>query len=286
VDSSYQELCVALGERFVTRSFESQNHSDYAKYETKPTCTEVGVRSHYCEDCGLIWYEEVEAKGHKIKKGAEIVVIEEPKATKRGISGGECERCGELATFETGCIFYDTQPDWFYSDALDYCYEKGIINGLTANTFGPGETLNRAQLVTMLYRHAGSPEVEGENLFTDVPDGQFYTNAVIWASANGIVNGYEDGSFRPGNPINRQELVTMLHRYAVSLGKDNGQRSDLAAFTDLDQLMGFAADAMGWAVANGIINGISETELGPRQSANRAQTVTILYRTITGILAE
>ena len=78
----------------------------------------------------------------------------------------------------------------------------------------------------------------------------------------------------------------MLHRYAVSLGKDNGQRSDLAAFTDLDQLMGFAADAMGWAVANGIINGISETELGPRQSANRAQTATILYRTITGILAE
>ena len=286
VDSSYQELCVALGERFVTRSFESQNHSDYAKYETKPTCTEVGVRSHYCEDCGLIWYEEVEAKGHKIKKGAEIVVIEEPKATKRGISGGECERCGELATFETGCIFTDTQPDRFYSDALDYCYEKGIISGMTATTFGPTGTLNRAQLVSMLYRHAGSPAAEGENTFTDVPAESFYTAAVIWASENGIVYGYEDGSFRPGNSITRQELVAMLHRYVARLDKDNGERSDLAAFEDLDQLMGYAEDAMQWAVANGVISGISETQLGPRQSANRAQTVTILHRIITGILGE
>lgn len=286
VDSNYQELCVALGERFVTRSFESKNHSDYTRYETEPTCTEPGVKSHSCSDCGLVWYEDVKALGHQIKNGAEIVVIEEPKATKHGISGGECERCGELATFETINIFYDTQPDWFYSDALDYCYEEGIINGLTAHTFGPGEPLNRAQLVTMLYRHAGSPEVEGESTFTDVPDGQFYTNAVIWASTNGIVNGYEDGDFHPGDAITREQIVTMLHRYVVSLGKDNGLRNDLSAFGDLDMLRGYAREPMEWAVANGVINGISSTVLGPQQNANRAQTVTILYRIITGILAE
>ena len=78
----------------------------------------------------------------------------------------------------------------------------------------------------------------------------------------------------------------MLYRYVVRLGKDNGQRSELAGFTDLDQLMGYAREPMQWAVANGVINGLSETVLGPQQSANRAQTVTILYRIITGILAE
>lgn len=286
VNSSWQHLTVALGDRFVERSVESKNHDDYSTYVTEPTCTEPGVQKHSCGDCGLIWYEDVEPKGHRIKNGAEIIVIEEPKATKNGISGGECERCGELATFETINIFYDTEPDWFYSDPLDYCYANGIINGLDEHTFGPTATLNRAQLVTMLYRHAGSPAVEGESTFTDVPAESFYNAAVIWASENGIVYGYEDGSFRPGNFITRQELVTMLHRYMVRLNKDSGERSDLAAFEDLDQLMGYAEDAMQWAVANGVISGISATQLGPQQSANRAQTVTILHRIITGILGE
>ena len=261
-----------------------QREHDWRTEVRNPTCTEDGYSRKVCDDCGMISDEVIKsALGHDV---AEVVVLSEPTATKDGLSAGYCSRCEQNVELPISRIFTDTQPDWFYSDALDYCYEKGIINGLSATTFGPGATLNRAQLVTMLYRHAGSPEVEGENLLTDVPEGQFYTNAVIWASINGIVNGYEDGSFRPGKEITRQEIVTMLHRYVVSLGKDNGERSDLAAFTDLDQLMGYAADAMQWAVANGIINGISETQLGPQQSANRAQTVTIFYRIITGTLGE
>lgn len=282
--SSWQSLIVAVGDRYVARDFESRNHDDYTWYEKEPTCTESGVRGHSCGWCGLKWYEEVDPKGHRIKEGAEIIVIEEPKATKNGISGGECERCGELATFETIQIFYDTEPDWFYSDPLDYCYANGIINGLDEHTFGPTATLNRAQLVTMLYRHAGSPEVEEGSTFADVPEGQFYTAPVAWASANGIVNGYEDGTFRPGDAITREQIVTMLYRYVVLLEKDNGERSDLAAFTDLDMLREYALEPMQWAVANGVINGLSETTLGAQECANRAQTVTILYRIITGIL--
>ena len=281
--SRMSQLVIAFGQTFDVKGFYIGDHS-YRPEWVRPTCTEDGTKSQVCEHCGHVQSVEIlPATGHNMKLKT---VLTARTATKDGLAMGECRTCGHEEEMILPRIFTDTQPDWFYSDALDYCYEKGIINGLTANTFGPGETLNRAQLVTMLYRHAGSPEVEGENLFTDVPDGQFYTNAVIWASVSGIVNGYEDSSFRPGNPINRQELVTMLHRYAVSLGKDNGQRSDLSAFTDLDQLMGYAADAMQWAVANGVINGISETQLGPQQSANRAQTVTILYRIITGTLGE
>lgn len=282
-------LCIGMGEVSVSVGnaidrIEIGSGDHICKSERKDaTCTEDGYEKEYCEYCGVITEMTViPATGHKID---DQQTVQEPKATKDGIAVGHCAYCDTDVELVIPRIFTDTEPDWFYSDALDYCHDNGIINGLTATTFGPGETLNRAQLVTMLYRQAGSPAVEGENRFTDVPAEQFYTNAVIWASANGIVNGYEDGTFRPGNPITRQEIVTMLHRYVVSLGKDNGQRSDLAAFTDLDMLMGYAADAMAWAVANGVINGVSETELGPQQSANRAQTVTILHRIITGTLA-
>ncbi len=256
---------------------------EYYKVNHNPTCTEEGYYKNYCLFCGdVAAYETYPAKGHNY--GSEgTVIVTEPTATKDGLMRGECFRCGTVEEILPR-IFTDTQPDWFYSDALDYCYEKGIINGLSADTFGPTATLNRAQLVTMLYRHAGSPAVEGESIFIDVPEGQFYTAPVAWASANGIVNGYEDGSFRPGNKITRQEIVTMLHRYVVMLGKDSGERDSLSAFGDLDQLMGYAEDAMQWAVANGVINGLSETVLGPQEHANRAQTVTILYRIITGIL--
>ena len=281
--SSLNQLIIASADSFDVKGFYIRDHF-YTNELVRPTCTEDGYRASVCRHCGDVESIEVlPATGH-VPQGK--TVITEPTATKDGVAIGKCVTCKEEVEYPISRIFTDTQPDWFYSDALDYCYENGIINGLTATTFGPGATLNRAQLVTMLYRHAGAPEVEGESTFTDVPAGQFYTNAVIWASTNGIVNGYEDGSFRPGKEITRQEIVTMLHRYVVSLGKDNGERSDLAAFTDLDQLMGYADDAMQWAVANGVINGISETQLGPQQSANRAQTVTILYRIITGTLGE
>lgn len=273
-------LTVAVNDRFAVQDIAITDH-EFTADDKAPTCTEGGWKAYQCGNCGCRYGEELPALGHDI---AQTTIVTEPKATKDGITVGYCARCDQDVEEVIPRIFTDTQPDWFYSDPLDYCYEEGIINGLSANTFGPTATLNRAQLVTMLYRHADSPAVEGESTFADVPAGQFYTDPVAWANANGIVKGYEDNSFRPGNPITRQEIVTMLHRYVVSLGRDNGERNDLSAFTDLDMLHEYAKDPMQWAVANGVINGLSETVLGPQEHANRAQTVTILYRIITGIL--
>lgn len=281
-------LCIGIGEVSISVGnaidrIEIGFGNHICKSERKgATCTEDGYELERCGRCGVITEKIVKpATGHKIDTQQTVL---EPTATKNGIAVGRCSYCNTNVELVISRIFTDTQPDWFYSDALDYCYEKGVISGMTATTFGPTATLNRAQLVTMLYRHAGSPAVEGEGGFIDVPAGRFYSGPVAWASMNGIVNGYEDGSFRPGKEISRQEIVTMLYRYVVMLGKDNGQRNDLAAFEDLDQLMGYALEPMQWAVANGVINGLSQTELGPRSFANRAQTVTILYRIITGIL--
>lgn len=283
-------LCEGIGEVSITTGnaidrieIGSGNHICQTQRQSAG-CTEEGYEREICEYCGTLVSQTVKpAYGHKLK---EVTVVTEPRATKDGVSVGRCTRCLQDVETVIPRIFSDTQPDWFYSDPLDYCYENGIINGLSADTFGPTATLNRAQLVTMLYRHAGSPEVEQGTAFTDVPEGQFYSAPVAWASANGIVNGYEDGSFRPAAVITREQIVTMLHRYVVSLGRDNGERDDLSAFEDLDMLHEYAREPMQWAVANGVINGMSETVLGPQQSANRAQTVTILYRIITGILAD
>lgn len=278
-----QTLMVAFGNTYDAISFYIEDHFYSSKTISEATCTEDGVAASVCRYCGDQRGEPwiVPARGHMVDS---VETITEPKATKDGIGIGHCRRCDLDVEVPVSCIFTDTEPDWFYSDALDHCYEMGIINGLDEHTFGPTATLNRAQLVTMLYRHAGSPAVEGQSSFTDVPEGEFYSDPVAWASMNGIVNGYEDGSFRPAAEITREQIVTMLYRYVVMLGKDNGERSDLAAFTDLDMLHEYAKEPMQWAVANGVINGMSETVLGPQDFANRAQTVTILYRIITGIL--
>lgn len=281
-------LCIGIGEVSISVGnaidrIEIGSGDHICKSERKgATCTEDGYELERCEYCGVITEKIVKpATGHKIDAQQ---TVEEPTATKDGMAVGHCAYCNQNVELVIPRIFADTEPGTYYADALDYCYENGIINGLKADTFGPYALLDRAQLVTMLYRLAGSPAVEGEHSFTDVADGQFYTDAVIWASVNGIVNGYEDGTFRPGTAINREQLVTMIHRYVAALGEDNGQRSDLAAFTDLAQLSSFAREPMQWAVANGVVNGVSSTKLGAQQTADRAQTVTILYRIITGIL--
>ena len=275
------ELSLVSGNAIDYVEVDSGDHICEEEYRSA-TCTEDGYEREVCEYCGTVVSETIiAAKGHEL---TELETVLEPTATKDGVEVGFCTRCNTEVEVPVSRIFTDTEPDWFYSDPLDYCYENGIINGLTATTFGPTATLNRAQLVTMLYRLAGSPEVEEGTAFTDVPAGEFYTAPVAWASANGIVTGHDDGSFRPGDAITREQIVTMLHRYVVSLGKDNGERNDLAAFEDLDALSGYALEPMQWAVANGVITGMSDTVLGPQENANRAQTVTILYRIITGIL--
>lgn len=275
------DLVVAVDGRYAVQPVVCVEHNYLIRTIKEQTCTEPGLQRYTCQACGDTYDKELPAAGHYVKV-FDVTVFK--KATKPGIREGLCYRCGQIIQEEIAPVFTDTEPDRFYSDALDYCYEKGLINGLTDTTFGPSVTLSRAQLVTLLYRHAGSPEVQGENPFTDVPAGKFYTAPVIWASENGIVSGYGDGTFLPNAPITREQIVSILHRYVKGLGRDNGAREDLSAFEDLDQLHSYARESMEWAVANGVVKGVTETQLGPGQSANRGQTVTILYRIITGIL--
>ena len=183
---------------------------------------------------------------------------------------------------ETPLPFTDVmEGDWFY-DAVVYAYETGLMDGVGDNLFAPNSQTTRAQLVTILHRLAGEPEPGGDSGFSDVAAGTWYTDAVAWAAENGIVNGTTDTTFAPGEDITREQLVTVLYRYAESKGYDVSASADLSGYPDAGQVQDYAQPAMAWAVAEGIVEGVDGT-LNPTGDATRAQIATILMRFCEGV---
>ena len=174
------------------------------------------------------------------------------------------------------------EGDWFY-DAVAYAYENGLMDGVGGNRFAPNSETTRAQLVTILYRMEGQPAVSGDLPFADVEAGTWYTNAVVWAAQNGIVNGVGDDTFAPGNDLTREQLVTILYRYAESKGYDVSASADLAGYPDGEEIQAYAREAMAWAVAENIIQGMEDDTLKPAGNASRAQIATILMRFCEGV---
>ena len=174
------------------------------------------------------------------------------------------------------------EGDWFYEEVL-YAYENGLMNGVGDNRFAPNSATTRGMLVTILYRLEGEPAVSGDLPFTDVEAGTWYTNAVGWAAQNGIVNGVGDDTFAPGNDLTREQLVTILYRYAESKGYDVSASADLAGYPDGEEIQAYAREAMAWAVAENIIRGMEDDTLKPAGNASRAQIATILMRFCEGV---
>ncbi|MDY3013981.1 MAG: S-layer homology domain-containing protein [Evtepia sp.] len=174
--------------------------------------------------------------------------------------------------------FTDVKPtDWFYN-SVKYVYDKGLMDGVEGGQFAPNATLNRAMLVTILYRLDGQPAVSGDMPFEDVPAGTWYTNAVKWASDNGIVNGVEGNRFAPSGDLTREQMSAILYRYAQYKKWDVSASADLTAFVDGDKTSPWAADAMKWAVGAGLINGLEGNTLAPQGTSTRAQVSTVLMR--------
>ena len=169
------------------------------------------------------------------------------------------------------------EGDWFY-DAVVYAYQNELMDGVGGNRFAPNSETTRAQLVTILYRLEGEPAVSGDLPFTDVEAGIWYTDAILWAAQNNIVNGVNDTEFAPGDDLTRQQLVTILYRYAESKGYDVSASADLSGYPDAGQVQDYAQPAMAWAVAENIIQGMEDGTLKPAGNASRAQIATILMR--------
>ena len=172
-----------------------------------------------------------------------------------------------------------TEADWFY-DEVYYVWANGLMIGDSDTTFGPNGTTTRAQVVTILYRLEGEPDLSGENLgypYEDVPADIWYTDAVYWARLNGIVYGNSDTQFDPDDPITREQLAAMLYRYAQYKGYDVTATGDLSGFADGDTVSDWAEEAMRWSVGAGLIQG-DENGLTPTATAIRAQIAAILMR--------
>lgn len=184
----------------------------------------------------------------------------------------------------SGLPFGDVKSaDWFYND-VKYVYEKGMMAGTAADVFAPNATTTRAMIVTILYRLEGSPAVTGTSAFVDVPAGQWYTDAVNWAAANQIVKGTSATTFAPNDSITREQMAAILYRYAQYKGYDVTKKADLSGYSDNSQVSAYAKDALAWANAAKLINGVTNTTLAPQGNATRAQVSAILHRFCDGVV--
>ena len=274
---------------------------DEGKVTTEPTCTTAGVKTYTCTVCKETKTEAIAALGHKWDDGK---VTTEPTCTEAGVKtytctvcketkteavaalghvdadkDNRCDRCGEKLGEDpkpTYSDFTDLDPNGWYHDGVNYMIENGMMNGVGNGMFEPNGSVTRAMLVTILYRQAGSPKVTGDNPFEDVAAGKYYTDAVVWAFQNGIVNGTTPTTFEPEEPVTREQIATILYRREGAPEVEQ----DLSAFVDTDQVSSYARAAMQWAVAEGVIKG-DGNRLNAKGDATRAEISTMLMRYLT-----
>lgn len=171
--------------------------------------------------------------------------------------------------------FHDVQSgDWFY-DAVQYVHDNGLMNGVLDTQFAPQTNLTRAMMAAVLYNlENGSAATSGT--FNDVESGQWYADAVNWAAEHGIVNGYEDGTYRPNDNLTREQMAAILHNYAHYKGYALNATADLTQFTDADQVSAWAENVVKWAVGADLLHGVGDNRLSPTGTATRAEVAVIL----------
>lgn len=275
---------VILGEDNIV--YEGCKHEHVKENIVPATCTEDGSKTVVCEDCGeTLSTEVIPAKGHSF---GDWTVTKEAACFEDGEETRTCSVCKYVETRpifanSDNCpskAFTDLDADAWYHEGVDYALTNGLMNGVGGGRFEPDGQLTRAQLVTVLYRAAGEPDTGKQvNPFTDVADDAWYTKAVIWAANNGIVNGVAKNVFAPDASITREQIATMLYRYA---GAEAAKEDKLSAFPDAAKTSDWAKEALNWAVASGLINGVADANgtasLEPQATATRAQIATILMR--------
>ena len=201
-----------------------------------------------------------------------------------GVIGEEYAEVDNRITFTGGedvlNKFTDLSGDAWYSDSAKYVLENGLMKGVTDTTFAPNENLTRAMLVTVLYRAENEPATNRSIPFSDVDMGAYYASAVSWAKQNGIVNGVTENEFAPKIDITREQITTIMHRYAMYKGDDveSGENTNILSYDDSDSISDYAKASLQWATGSGLIKDKTESTLNPLDNATRAEAATIFYR--------
>ena len=183
----------------------------------------------------------------------------------------------EEPTTDVSDLFSDIAPNAWYKDAVQYAYAGGLMTGVSANEFAPEATTTRAMIVSMLARLEGVRHSEAVG-FNDVAANDWYATAVNWAAASGITSGTGDGNFSPNTAITREQLAAILMNYAQYKGQDVSARATLDTYSDATAISSWANDVMSWAVAEGLLTGVTNDQLQPQGNATRAQVAAILER--------
>ena len=181
-------------------------------------------------------------------------------------------------TYAVDMPFTDVPEDAWYIDGAEYVYANYIMNGTGETTFGPNTTVSRGMIVQILYNLVGNPDVEGDTDFTDVTDDYWSAKAIAWAVNNGVVNGFEDGTFRPDENMTREQMAAILQNFAYQMGLDVSASGDLSHFTDIPEGEHWSRDALAWAYAEGLLAGTSDSTMDPAGQASRAQIAVIMMR--------
>ena len=171
----------------------------------------------------------------------------------------------------------------WYHDGVHYCIENGLMQGVSTAKFLPDGSTTRAQLVTILWRLEGCPEADGAAVFSDVPDSAWYAKAVRWAAGSSVVKGYDNGNFGPDDAVTREQMVTILYRYAQYKGYDvsAGEDTNILSFNDVLTVREYAVPAIQWACGSGLVTGIAQDGgmlLAPKDTTTRVQTATLIMR--------
>ena len=228
----------------------------------------------------VLWDATVSERFNNVGGSVPLIIgeyIKEMTAEGKDITPGR-ETKWTVQVEEDPCEQYtDLDANAWYAESVHFALVNGLFVGYGDGTFRPEAALSRAMVATVLYRQAGSPAVTGSSTFPDLTD-DWYADAVAWAQEAKVVIGDDKGLFRPDDDVTREEMVTMLYRFAASQNMDTTTTGDLSSFTDASSVQSYATEPMTWAVGNGIILGMGNNELAPRESATRAQFAAITAR--------
>lgn len=243
---------------------------------------------------------QVGSEKQLVRKGTSVSVIAVPdegfEVEKFVINGVEYVTSSNVYTIESVThatkveVFFIKKPrftdvprgTWFF-DSVEKIAEIGLFAGTSETKFSPDAEMTRAMLVTVLHRLEGTPKVENAAAFGDVAAGQWYSDAVAWASESGLVKGYTENTFGTNDSVTRQDMVTILYRYLQYKGMTPDGAKEIADFTDVGEVSAYALDAVKWAYGTGLVKGTSATTLSPKAKATRAQVATIILRYIENI---
>lgn len=269
-------VCSVCSEREKTDIVQALGH-DYQSTVTEPTCTAGGYTRHVCSRCEDAYRTDpAEKLGHEYGEGEET---KEPTLTTMGRLTYTCVRCEASYTETTPKWtnpFLDLDKKAYYFNSVLWAYNKGITTGVDSQTFDPEGSCTRAQVVTFLWRQAGSPIPEQKSgTFSDVPADAYYADAVRWAVETGITNGVSAAEFAPDRVCTRCEVVTFLYR-----ANGSGAAAQAGVFADVTP-GDYYFDAVYWAYENGITTGTGSAAFSPSVNCTRGQTVTFLYRART-----